>query len=98
MPQGMELSGAVGHFLDLWTIPPLVLLIFLAFDTDEAMFGSSLTALAKEKERERWSIDLEGDMEKLEVVGPLSRTESADAGTRFSEDRRMTPSMNHVCL
>ena len=56
----------------------------LAFDTDEAMSApskrakdadeakskSSWTALA----RDWWSIDLEGDMEKLEVEGPWSGT------------------------
>ena len=31
------------------------------------MSESSWTALAKEKERDWWSIDQEGDMEKLEV-------------------------------
>ena len=47
----------------------------MAKEADEAMSGSSWTALAKEKERGWWSIDLEGDMEKLEVVGPWSGTE-----------------------
>ena len=61
----------------------------LAFDTDEAMSASSKmakeageamsesswTALAKGQEKDWWSIDLEGDMEKLEVVGPWSGTE-----------------------
>ena len=47
----------------------------VAQDVDKAMSGSSWTALAKEKERDWWSIDLEGEMEKLEVVGLLSRTE-----------------------
>ena len=47
----------------------------MAKDADEAMSESSWTALAKGKERDWWSIDLEGDMEKLEVVGPWSRTE-----------------------
>ena len=39
------------------------------------MSESSWTALANWKERDWWSVDLEGDMEKLEVVGLLSRTE-----------------------
>ena len=59
----------------------------MAFDTDEAvsalskmpkeveevMSESSWTVLAEGKERYSWSIDLKGDMEKLEVVGPWSR-------------------------
>ena len=43
------------------------------------MSESSCTALARiwqgEKERDWWSIDLEGEMEKLEVMGPWSGTE-----------------------
>ena len=46
----------------------------MAQDADEAMSESSRTALAKGKERDWWSIDLEGDMEKLEVVGLWSGT------------------------
>ena len=42
----------------------------MAQDADDAMSESSGTALAKGKERDWWSIDLEGEMEKLEVVGP----------------------------
>ena len=42
---------------------------------NEAWSESSWTALAKEKERDWWSIDLEGEMEKLEVIGPWSGTE-----------------------
>ena len=44
-------------------------------DAVEALSESSWTALAKSKERGWWSIDLEGEMEKLEVIGPWSRTE-----------------------
>ena len=61
----------------------------LAFDADEAMFASSKMArdadeaksesswiaLAKEKDRDWWSIDLEAEMEKLEVMSPWSGTE-----------------------
>ena len=47
----------------------------MAKETDEAMSESSWTALAKEKERDWWSIDLEGYMGKLEVEGPWSGTE-----------------------
>ena len=45
-----------------------------AQDADDAMSGSSWTALAKGK-RDWWSVDLEGEMEKLEVVGLLFRTD-----------------------
>ena len=41
----------------------------MAQDADDATSESSWTALAKEKERD-WSLDLEGEMDKLEVVGP----------------------------
>ena len=47
----------------------------MAQDADEAMSESSWTALAKGKERDWWSIDLEGEVEKLEVIGPCSVTE-----------------------
>ena len=47
----------------------------MAQDADEAKSESSWTALAQGKERRWWSIDLEGEMEKLEVVGPWSGTE-----------------------
>ena len=40
----------------------------MAKDADEAMSESSWTALAKGKERGWWSIDLEGETEKLEVM------------------------------
>ena len=46
----------------------------MAKEADEAMSEASWTALAKAKERDWWSIDLEGDMEKLEVLGPWSGT------------------------
>ena len=38
----------------------------MAQEVDEAMSESSWTALAKGKERDWWSIDLEGEVEKLE--------------------------------
>ena len=47
----------------------------MAPDADEAKSESSSIGLAKGKERDWWSIDLEGAMEKLEVTGPLSGTE-----------------------
>ena len=47
----------------------------LAFDTDEAMSASSKMACdADEAVSESSWTDLEGDMEKLEVVGPWSGT------------------------
>ena len=39
-------------------------------EVDEATSETSWTALAKGKERDWWSIDLEGEVEKLEVSGP----------------------------
>ena len=47
----------------------------MAQEVDEAMSESFWTALAKEKERDWWSIDLEGEVEKREVRGPWSVTE-----------------------
>ena len=47
----------------------------MAQDADEAKSESSWIALAKEKDRDWWSIDLEAEMEKLEVTGPWSGTE-----------------------
>ena len=46
----------------------------VAQDADVAVSASSWTSLAKWKERDWWSVDLEGDMEKLEVEGFLSGT------------------------
>ena len=46
----------------------------MAKDADEAMSESSWAALAKGKERDWWSIDLQGEVEKLEVSGPWSWT------------------------
>ena len=44
-------------------------------EVDEAMSESSWTALAEGKARDWWSIDMEGEVEKLEVRGPWSVTE-----------------------
>ena len=44
----------------------------MAKEADEVMSALSWAALAKGKERDWWSIDLEGDMEKLEDAGPWS--------------------------
>ena len=42
-------------------------------DEVEALSEYSWTALAKSKERGWWSIDLEGEMEKLEVIVSVVR-------------------------
>ena len=42
----------------------------MAQEVDEVTSESSWTALAKGKERDLWSIDLEGEVEKLEVSSP----------------------------
>ena len=47
----------------------------MAQKVDEAMSESSWTALAKGKDRDKWTIDLEGEVEKLEARGPWSGTE-----------------------
>ena len=66
-----DFSGAFGQFhSSLDSCSPSA-----AQETDDAMSESSWTALAKEKERDWWSVDLEGEMEKLEVVGLLSGAE-----------------------
>ena len=76
MIQEMELSRAVGHFSGALGSSSLgSCSSSLPHDTDEAMSEYSWTALAKRNERDWWSVDLEGDVEKLEVVGLLSRTE-----------------------
>ena len=47
----------------------------MAQDADDAMSKSSWIALVKEKDTDWWSIDPEGQMGKLEVVGLWSGTE-----------------------
>ena len=47
----------------------------MAQDAGDAMSELSWASLAKGKERDWWSMDLEGDVEKLEVEGPWSVTE-----------------------
>ena len=44
---------------------------WMAQEMDEAISGESWTAPAKEKERDWWSIDLEGEVEELEVGCPV---------------------------
>ena len=86
MIQLMELSGASGHFsgaLDSSSLDPCSPSV--AQDADDAMSESSWTSLVKEKERGWWSVDLEGEMEKLEVIGGLSGTE----GGSVDPERKM---------
>ena len=47
----------------------------IAKDAEVATSEPSWTALTKEKVRDWWSIDLRGETEKLEVIGPWSETE-----------------------
>ena len=48
--------------------------------TEEAKSEASWTALAKENERDWWSIDLEGEVEELEVgcLWPVTKGGSMD--------------------
>ena len=54
----------------------------LAQDAGDAMSSASWTFLAKWKERDWWSVDLEGEMEKLEVEGGLSGDRSGTGPDR----------------
>ena len=60
----------------------------MAKEADEAMSESSWTVLAKRKERGWWSIDLEGDTEKLEVEGPWSGTKGGSVDPKGKMGRR----------
>ena len=51
----------------------------MAYDVDEAVSTSSTKAPSMEKERNWWSADLEGAMEKLKVVGSFCVT-ATDGG------------------
>ena len=90
MLQTLELSGAVGQCsgafdnssfgscsssMALDTDEAMSASSKMAQDADDAMSESSWTALAKVEERDWWSIDLEGEIQKLEVAGPWSGTE-----------------------
>ena len=63
----------------------------LAQDADKAMSASSWTFSAKWKERDWWSADLEGEMEKLEVEGGFSGTEggSVDPKGKVGQSARI---------
>ena len=95
--QRMELSGAVGHCsrafdnssfgscsssLALDTDEAMSASSRVAQDADEAMRRSSWIALAKEKERDWSSVNLEGVMEKLKVEGPFSGIEGGSVGPK----------------
>ena len=63
----------------------------VAQDADDAVSESSWIGLANWKERGWWSINLEGEMEKLEVVGPLSRTEGGSVDPSGKMSHRSDP-------
>ena len=76
MLQGRELSAAEGGFSGACDSSFFGSCSHsLAHDTDEAVSAFSWTSPAKWKERDWWSADLEGGMEKLEVEGGFSGTE-----------------------
>ena len=52
------------------------------------MSESSWTSLVKVKERDWWSFDKEGDVEKLEVVGFLSGTEGGSVDPKRKMGRQ----------
>ena len=82
------------HGLEATTVPLVVLAHLpwpstrMAQEVDEAMSESSWTSLAKGKERDWWSIDLEGEVEKLEVSGPWSGTKGDSAEPKGEVDRK----------
>ena len=58
----------------------------IAQGMDEAMSEASCTALAKEKERDWWSIDLESEVEELEVGCPWTVTKRRLHGSWSGEE------------
>ena len=46
----------------------------MALEVDQAISEESWTATAKEKARDWWNIDLQGEVEELEVGGPCTLT------------------------
>ena len=60
----------------------------IAHDVDEAMSESSWIALAKGKERDWWSIDLEGEVEKIEERGPWSGIEGGSMDLKGEADHK----------
>ena len=90
--------GSCSSSLALHTVDAMSAFSRMAQEVDEAMSQSSWTALAKEKERDWWSIDLEGEVEKLEVSGPWSGTKGdsvtgemghSQIAQRLQEETRM---------
>ena len=55
---------------------------WVAQDADDAMDESSLTALAKEKERDWWSVDLEGAGPKADAWIPKGRRATGQLGQK----------------
>ena len=72
---GYSSSGSCSSSLALHTDEAMSASSRMAQEVEEAMSESSWTALAKVKERDWWSIDLEGEVEKLEVGGLWFGTE-----------------------
>ena len=65
----------------------------MAQEVDEARSESFWTALAKEKERDWWSVDLEGEVEKLEVSDPWNpkgRLATSQVVHRLEERKRIS--------
>ena len=73
---GPEATTILQRFLhnDIHTDEAMSASSRMAQEVDEAMSESSWTALAKWKERDWWSIDLEGEVQKVEVICPWSGT------------------------
>ena len=58
----------------------------MAQEMGEAKSEASWTALAKEKERDWWSADLEGEVEELEVVCPFDGNQRRLNGSRRGDE------------
>ena len=85
--------------LELTTIPFLVRVhplghrrsnVGFLSDAHEAGSESSWTALAKGKDRGWCFIDLDGEMEKLEVIGPWSESEGGFRGPQTEDGLQVT--------
>ena len=64
---------------------------------DEVTSESSWTALAKGKERDWWSIDLEGEVEKLDVSGLWFATKRRLRGTQRGDGPQVIRSLRMDC-
>ena len=60
----------------------------MAQDADDAISDSFWSVVVTGKERGCRSVDLEGDMEKLEVVGPWSSTEGGSVDPKWKVGHR----------